>query len=82
MSETGFFVYFTVRHFGAPLLLSAVAIAVLSSFLSRSFRLSLWAGFVFAALLGSWAASFASGPRQPITEPHSPAEHTAAGFIV
>ncbi len=77
-----FYFYFAVRYFAAPLLLSAVSVAVLLSFLFRSFRVNVFAAFVVAAVLGSWAASFARVPRAPISEPQAPAEQTQAGFLV
>ncbi len=78
-NSMSFYFYFAVRYFAAPLLLSAVAVAVLLSVPFRSFRISLFTAFVIAAV---WSASFARVPRAPISEPQAPAEHTVAGFTV
>lgn len=77
-----FYFYFAVRFFAAPLLLSAVAVAVLLSLLFRSFRLSLCAAFLIAAVLGSCAGAFVSSRSAPLFLPQSHAEQTQTGFLV
>ena len=58
MSDHVFLLYFIVKYFSTPLLLTIEAVSVLCSVVFRSFRVMLWSGVALTFMANAWIALF------------------------